>query len=180
MTRIAPIFLALLALSATACGGDAGSQDETQTAARKEEPKSASSETDVKIEDFAWIAGHWRGKAMGGEFEETWNPPLGDSMIGMFKLIKDGKTVFTEIVMLHKVDGRFVMRVKHFDEKFVGWEAKDKSINFPFEKLEKDGIIFDGLRMKRVSNDQLQIVVRVRNGDKIGQIVFDAKRFKRD
>ncbi|MEM9826161.1 MAG: DUF6265 family protein [Planctomycetota bacterium] len=134
---------------------------------------------ETTIDDFAWIAGHWRGKAMGGEFEETWNPPLGDSMVGMFKLVKDGKTVFTEHIMLHKLEGRWAMRVKHFDEAFVAKEDKDKAVNFRLERIEKDQIVFDGLKMKRMDDDRMQIIVRVRNGDQLGELKFDGKRMKR-
>ena len=38
----------------------------------------------AKIGDLKWIAGDWHGSAMGGDFEETWNPPFAGTMMGMF------------------------------------------------------------------------------------------------
>ena len=45
----------------------------------------------ASIDDLSWITGHWEGDAMGGKFEETWNPPRAGSMMGMFKFVKDTK-----------------------------------------------------------------------------------------
>ena len=43
--------------------------------------------------DVEWIQGHWTGEALGGQVEEIWSPPLGDSMMGSFKLVHDGKVI---------------------------------------------------------------------------------------
>lgn len=128
------------------------------------------------ISDFAWIAGHWKGESMGGQFEETWNPPLGDSMIGMFKLVKEGKVVFTELVMIARFDGEFKMRVKHFDKNFHGWEEKNKFMEFPFVSVSKDKAVFKGLVMERISQNRLKTTVDVKEGGELKKITFDATR----
>ena len=46
------------------------------------------------LADIAWLSGHWRGEAFGGITEEIWSPPLGDSMMGSFKLVSEGKNQF--------------------------------------------------------------------------------------
>ncbi len=43
---------------------------------------------EATLEDVSWIAGHWKGEAFGGIAEEIWSPPLGDSMMFVFKLAK--------------------------------------------------------------------------------------------
>ena len=45
----------------------------------------------AKINDVSWIAGHWLGEALGGETEEIWTPPLGNSMMCAFKLVVTNK-----------------------------------------------------------------------------------------
>ncbi|MFN3189624.1 MAG: DUF6265 family protein [Aureliella sp.] len=140
-------------------------------------------EVQPTIDDFAWIAGHWRGNALGGEFEETWNPPLGGTMVGMFKLAKDDGIAFHEILTIMKIKNRFVLRLKHFDENLKGWEAKDEWEQFPLKSVTSSRAIFDGLRFERVNADQMKIVVRVEEGNeatgkKAVELTFDCKRMK--
>ena len=52
------------------------------------------------INEVAWIAGHWQGKAFGGIVEETWSPPLGGSMMCVFKLVVESEVRFYEIVTI--------------------------------------------------------------------------------
>ncbi|MGB5820455.1 MAG: DUF6265 family protein [Saonia sp.] len=33
------------------------------------------------LTETSWMEGHWKGEAFGGIIEETWSPPLGDSML---------------------------------------------------------------------------------------------------
>jgi len=54
------------------------------------------------IDDFAWLSGHWRGEGFGGQVEEIWSQPLGGTMVGTFRLAKDGKVEFYEIIVLER------------------------------------------------------------------------------
>ena len=38
------------------------------------------------IDDFAWLAGHWRGEGLGGVCEEVWSQPLAGTMMGSCRL----------------------------------------------------------------------------------------------
>jgi len=49
------------------------------------------------------LQGHWKGEAFGGITEEIWSPPLGDSMMFVFKLVDEGKVVFYEIGGIREV-----------------------------------------------------------------------------
>ena len=62
-------------------GGEAGN---TGTQGPIERPAS-----DVDVEDFAWLAGYWRGEGLGGVCEEIWSEPLAGSMIGLFRLVRN-------------------------------------------------------------------------------------------
>ena len=40
---------------------------------------------------MAWIAGEWAKEEGSNRLEESWSVARGDSMIGMFRWLKDGK-----------------------------------------------------------------------------------------
>jgi len=102
----------------------------------------------ASIEDFAWLAGRWEGNGFGGIVEETWNPPLGGTMAGTFRLVQNDSPQFYEMLMLVP-DGQSVSyRVKHFNPDFTGWEEKDKYVTFPLVAIAPDAIHFNGLTLK--------------------------------
>ena len=138
--------------------------------------------TDAKkptIKDFAWIAGHWKGEAMGGVFEETWNPPLGNSMVGMFKLVKNNEVVFYEILTIVEEKNSVVLRLKHFDKGLAGWEEKDKSVEFPFISVSDKEAVFAGLKFQRTNDDSMNIVVQMKEGGKTSDLTFRCKKLPR-
>ena len=122
---------------------------------------------DGSIDDLSWIAGHWQGEAMGGTFEETWNPPNGGAMMGMFKFVKDGEVKFYEILTIVPKNDSLVLRLKHFHNDLVGWEEKDKSVEFPLISISKNEAKFDGMTFNKISADELLIVVQA--GQKSGE-----------
>ena len=108
--------------------GDA-TQVDTQDAS--ETPISA----EPSVNDFAWLAGSWRGEGLGGICEEIWSPALGGTMMGTFRLVKDDKVVFYEIMVLGSDKG-MCLRVKHFSEAFVSWEEKADSVRFACKSVK--------------------------------------------
>jgi hypothetical protein len=123
-----------------------------------------SGKADVSIEDMAWIAGSWKGDGMGGQFEETWNAPMGGEMMGMFKLVSDGEVKFYEIMAIVPEKGSYVLRLKHFSPGLVGWEEKDKSVEFPLLTASSDEVRFDGLTFQK-SDEGMSIEVLVGEDD---------------
>lgn len=116
---------------------------------------------EATIGDVAWMAGHWRGEALGGVVEEVWTPPLGGSMMGAFQLVADGRVAFYELETLTEAEGSLVLRLKHFDAKLRGWEEKDETVDFRLVRLEPDRAWFDGLTVERSGPDALTIHVRL-------------------
>lgn len=143
--------------------------------AQEAEPK-------VSIKDVAWIAGQWRGQALGASFEETWNKPAGGSMMGMFKLFeepKDGKpkVQFYELLTIVEKDDSLLLRLKHFGKDLEGWEAKDKSVEFPLLDANKNEAIFEGLKFRRLNDFRMDIeVVLGRKGGKPETALFRCHR----
>lgn len=131
------------------------------------------------LKKCAWIAGAWSGEALGGQFEETWNRPSGPSMMGMFKLVREGKVSFYELLTIVPKDDSLVLRLKHFDGSLKGWEEKDESQEFPFVSANRKEIRFKGLVFKRIARNEMQIVVQTKSGDKTQELIFNCKRAQR-
>ena len=120
------------------------------------------------VDDLAWLAGSWSGDAFGGTFEETWNPPSGGTMVGLFKLLRDGRPEMYELMRIAEVDGRVVLEVKHFSADFTAWEAKEEAVRFPLVEARDGYAAFDGLVFER--QDDGAIVARLAMKDASGTV----------
>jgi hypothetical protein len=109
----------------------------------------------VRIDRIAWLAGSWRGQAFGGDVEEIWNHPAGGMMTGMFRLIDKGKVIFMEFEQIVEQENSLVFKVKHFTLAFVGWEEKEKAVEFKLLSAGENELRFDGLTV-------VNIVIQIR------------------
>lgn len=118
------------------------------------------------LQEAAWIVGHWRGEALGGIVEEIWAPPAGNSMMGMFRLVKEDGTVgFYEMLTLVEEEGSLIIRLKHFHADMKGWEEKDEVVEFPFVYATKERIFFDGMTFAKMGDEELAIYVANEQAD---------------
>ena len=113
----------------------------------------------ITIDDLAWMSGRWIGEAFDGVCEEVWNPQMGASMTGSFKLTINDKVGFYEIMTLTVDNGNPKLRLKHFNADLTGWEEKDEVISFEFRSLEGHHLIFNGLSYELIQADSLTITV---------------------
>ncbi len=164
MSRLMILLAACFALHSTLC--------------RAQPPAKIADTVKASIGDVAWIAGTWRGEALGGKVEEVWSPPLGDNMMGMFKLVKEGKTNFYELLTIVEHEGSLLLRIKHFDRQFKGWEEKDQSEEFPLTSLEPRKATFSGLSFQLEDQEHLTIKVQVENDGQANELVFRFSRMK--
>lgn len=95
------------------------------------------------LSDLAFIAGQWRGELQGGITEENWSLAAGDSMMGVFRYVKNGKAVFYEMLLIETTSSGPVLRLKHFNPGLKGWEEKDEVHNYPLVELRKDRAVFE-------------------------------------
>lgn len=129
--------------------------------------------TEADIDDIAWIAGSWTGKALGGICEEIWAPPSAGSMVGMFKLIKDDQVVFYEILTISKDSLGLILRLKHFDKNLTGWEEREKTIDFPLVKVEENAAYFEGMTFKKMDDNSLKIFLAIQNkNNEVNEVEF--------
>jgi hypothetical protein len=129
------------------------------------------------LEVMSWLAGRWEGEGLGGYNEEIWSPPRGGVMTGMYRLLKNEKPVFYEFLMLVEEKGTIVLKLKHFNPDFSGWEEKAGFVDFPLVKVEERAVHFDGLSFVRESDNALRIYLLLR--DKNGTVREEEFRMKR-
>ena len=116
------------------------------------------------IADASWLPGRWIGEGLGGTIEETWAPAAGGQMVGHFQLVKDGKPIFYELMLLDVQPKGLRLRVKHFNADFTAWEDKGGWHSFEPVAAEPDRLKFEGLTLERAGNE-LTIVVTLKQKD---------------
>lgn len=124
------------------------------------------------IEDYTWLVGSWTGDGFGGISDETWNAPVDGTMMGMYRHSKDDKVTFYEFLLLDKTG----LRLKHFHPDLKAWETKDEMVTFPMVSFSKDKIELKGLVFERKSDTQMEIRLRLRQGDQVNTEVFTMHR----
>ena len=168
MSRIAFIFVSVL-MSALPCF--AQNSNILELGADSESPPAS-------LSDIAWIEGHWRGNAFGGETVEIWSPPLGGSMMGSFKLVVGGSVSFYELMTISEVGSTLLLRIKHFDRELRGWEEKDKSVEFKLVRVTPGKVFFDGLTFEKISEEEINVYVKLDDKQEKSQQKFSYHRYK--
>lgn len=129
------------------------------------------------IADMAFLAGAWTGTGLGGFSEEVWSKPQAGVMMGTYRLIKDGKPVFYEMLWLMEHEGTLILRLKHFNPDLTGWEEKDKTVDFKFVKKDGKRMHFSGLTFEQASDNELNIYLALRQRD--GSLKEETFKMKR-
>jgi hypothetical protein len=127
------------------------------------------------LDDVAWLVGAWRGEvvdesfsdAFGDSFEEFWNPPSAGTMVGMFKLLRDGEVAFYELMILAEEAGSLTLKVRHFGADFSAWEDKDEYADFPLVMADAGALHFRGYSFYRLDDDTAHAYLAMRRGDEI-------------
>jgi hypothetical protein len=130
------------------------------------------------LADMAWLVGRWKGTGLGGVSEEIWADPVGGVMMGMYRLVINGKPSFYEFMHLSEEQGSLVLKLKHFNPDLTAWEEKDGSVTFPLVKLGAKEAFFSGLTFRPVSDDRLEIYLALRQGEQVREERFDLQRQK--
>ena len=82
------------------------------------------------INDLKFMAGCWAG----GPTEEVWLKPLGGTLLGVSRTVKEGKTAFTEYMQIVEEDGMLVYKVQ--------LRLAGKLTVFKLKSLTKDEVVF--------------------------------------
>lgn len=129
------------------------------------------------LEDVAWIAGYWIGGTDDNPMEEIWTAPLGDNMMGMFREVDEGKSVFYEFMLIQQTDAGPALLLKHFNPGLIGWEDKDVAQRYPLAALKGRRAVFEHanrmtrLVYERFTEDSLTVTLeKVREGKETKQV----------
>ncbi len=131
----------------------------------------------ASLSDVSWIAGHWKGEAFGGITEEIWSPPLGDSMMFVFKLVVDDKVAIYELGHIRQEGETLILQLKHFNGNLTAWEEKEKTVDFKLVKLDGDRVYFDDFTFEKINDSEINIyvVIEQENGSK-EEVKFNYKK----
>lgn len=132
----------------------------------------------AKIEVMGWLSGRWEGDGLGGFNEEIWSAPRDGVMMGMFRHLKQERIVFYEFLMFVEEKGSVILKLKHFNPDFSGWEEKTAFVDFPLVSVEEGAVHFDGLSFVRESADVLRIYLLLRDS-KTKQVREELFRMRR-
>ena len=140
-------------------------------------PFSMAQDKAASIDDFAFLQGFWVGTGFGGVSEEMWMPASDGSMFGIFKQSSEAGITFTEFMEITQVGGEFVLRLKHFNPDFSGWEEKDENVTFRLESVAPNKAVFNGLSYTLVDPTHLRIELRLRENDgSVNTEVFELRK----
>lgn len=164
----------LVTLSLLVCGSSVFAQSPlTEHTFRLDDPDARPSAT---LDDVAWLAGSWSGEALGGTFEEVWNAPSAGSMVGMFKMLRDGEVSFYELMLFVEEEGSLSYKVRHFSPDFTAWEDKDEYMTLRFIRADEEAVHFNGVSFYRVSNDEVHAWLSFGSGDSLHEEKFIYRR----
>jgi hypothetical protein len=107
-------------------------------------PGPAAAQERPSLQDFAWISGHWRNPEGGNLSEEIWTPPHGDSLLGMWRYVGGERARIFELLAITAGDDGIVLRLRHFDPKFVGREDKDRGLVLKLVRSGEREAVFEG------------------------------------
>ena len=172
MTNISKFLLALLILVPISASAQTKNTENTLLLPKGEKGQPA------KVSDLEWIAGTWTGNALGGSVKEVWTRTDGGGLIGMFALVKEKKPVFYELLTFVVEDGQLLLKLKHFNPDLIGWEEKEKTVNFRFIKRNGNKFYFSGLTFENAGPDKLNIYLALRRGEKKWEEAFRLTRTK--
>jgi hypothetical protein len=145
-------------------------------------PATPATPATATLDDVRFMAGHWVGDAAGGALsEEVWTEPAGDCMVGMWRMVAEGKLKVAEILTLRLEEGGPVMRLRHFHADGTAWEDKDEPMvlrlvahapgKAAFEGPHRDG----GSMRITYERDGAALVSTLERGGRVDRFRFRAK-----
>jgi hypothetical protein len=97
---------------------------------------------EAALQPLAFLSGRWISETGVELQEETWSPISGDSMVGSFRIVDDRKPIFYEFWVIEVENERPVLKLKHFNSDFAGWEEKNVSLKMPLISASTNDAVF--------------------------------------
>src|SRR5579863_7310577 len=143
-----------------------------------------SQRADRALQPLAFLSGRWTSDSTEGQEEEYWSQATRRSMVGTFRVVKDGDAVFYEFWVIEVEDSKAIFKMKHFDRGLLGWEEKADMVRLTLSVRNGQDVLFsksDGslsLRYQRNGDGLVSTLRRVKDG-KTKEDVFHLHRSKR-
>lgn len=83
-------------------------------------PVSGQPARDTALAPLSFLSGRWVSEEHAEVQEENWSPVIGNSMMGSFRVVQNGKPVFYEFWAVEVDDNRPVLKMKHFNSGLAG------------------------------------------------------------
>jgi hypothetical protein len=87
------------------------------------------------LQDFAWLAGHWRIEQADQQVDEQWMAPAGGLMMGMARNIQGGKVREYEFTLLRQEPNGDIF--------YVASPSKQSETSFKLTSLEGGAAVFE-------------------------------------
>lgn len=97
----------------------------------------------AKLASLSWMAGQWVRTQGKDDLEESWSGPTHDSLMGMFRWVKDGKVWMFEFMTITVEGDEIVFRLRHFDRSLKPWEPQDAPLTYKMKSLSGDEVVFE-------------------------------------
>lgn len=115
-------------------------------------PSSPSSDAASQLASLSWMEGVWVRQQGKDTLEESWFAPNGDSMVGMFRWMKDGKLWMIEMMTITIDDGQLVFRLRHFDRKQTPKEEKNAPMTCKLKSIADREVAFERIDGKKAGS----------------------------
>lgn len=133
-------------------------------------PAAAPAPAEAELSAFSWMVGRWVAEHDDMFMEETWLPVQGDALIGTFRLVRGGNTLFYELEAIEQTDDGPVFRLRHFDRGLVPWAIEaEGALSFPLLSVEDGRAVFED-----PAGDDVRRVIYEREADVLTVILEKA------
>jgi hypothetical protein len=115
------------------------------------------------LADFAWLAGRWEGKFSfpGSDkpltAEQQWFAPSNGTILGMFRLSSDQKTVIIELFTVRETPDGIFFYFRHFSPELVPQE-KEEAYRLKLTKWDASRFQFDNTVQNNLKDAILTVV----------------------
>lgn len=103
----------------------------------------------ASVSDFAWLQGAWAGTFKDDAIEEQWSGEQCGTMMGMFRWMREGQIRFYELILIEPAGDGVMLRLKHFNPGLVGWEEKEKAVEFALTAWDGKKAVFYELNVPK-------------------------------
>lgn len=137
------------------------------------------------LNDIAFIQGHWKAANPDRTIEGYWMPRDGNNMLGMMRMMNNGKSTLYEILAYEETPQGLISLVKHFQPGLIGVEEKEKQDRYQFVEASANRAVFEkqgeSLRILYEKRSDNQFVIargNLQNGEWVFRDLFVFDRIK--